>query len=409
MSNTLAVNTLLQNRYRIRRKLGQGGFGAVYLASDMRLNGRLVAVKENFDNSPEAQEQFQLEANVLAMLHHPNLPGVTDYFVEPVSKRQYLVMDYVQGDDLIVLVQNAGHLGEAQALEWLEQVCDALTYLHSRQPPVIHRDLKPTNIRIRSDQRAMLVDFGIAKLFAQGKDTAYGARGVSAGYSPLEQYGMGTTTARSDLYSLGATMYFMFTGLRPPEATERASQEQILKPPRHVNPTLALHLEQAILKAMALDMNARFETADELRRALRAPQASNNPKPFVKPPPNVQVQPAPQQPVSKPLKCHHCGAMNRSNAKVCQQCGKALKSAQNLAAIVPPPAPKPAANLAKPKAASSPEKIPPPPKPARVKKQPAPPAKPKQKKGKRSVWWYVIAFLIGLIVTAVILFVLIEL
>ena len=144
--------------------------GAVYQAQDTRLGNRAVAVKENFDASSEAQAQFQLEATTLASLIHPNLPRVNDHFIEP-SGKQYLVMDFVEGQDLQEMLDQRGRLGEAQARPWIEQVCEALEYLHGQNPPVIHRDLKPANIKITPSGRAMLVDFGIAKQYRAGQKT----------------------------------------------------------------------------------------------------------------------------------------------------------------------------------------------------------------------------------------------
>lgn len=397
MSHTLALNTLLVGRYRIQRKLGQGGFGAVYLAQDSRLSNRLVAAKENFDNSPEAQEQFKVEAVLLANLSHPGLPGVSDFFVEPSSGRQYLIMEYIEGDDLLAIVQRAGRLSEAQALPWIEQVCDALTYLHTRQPPIIHRDIKPPNIRIRSDQRAILVDFGIAKVFDPKKGTAMGARAVSAGYSPLEQYGNGTTDARSDVYGLGATMYFVFTGHAPPDATELAAQDKFLTPPRQINPQLSPHIENAILKAMHLDARQRHTSADELRRALRAPMAVNLPAPFVPPQPIVQAQPIPQ--ISDTVRCANCGKMNRTNARVCRHCGKSLRGGiQNLAAASPPQNVQ-AAHISPPKPISPPKGAPVPKKSGRGANQSPQKKSPPQKQASRvrKILQIVVFVLIGLV------------
>lgn len=389
MSHTLALDSVLQKRYRIRRKLGQGGFGAVYLAEDTRLNNHLVATKENFDNSPEAQTQFQIEAHLLANLQHANLPRVTDFFVESSSGRQYLIMDYVEGDDLLAIVQRVGRLSEAQALPWIEQVCGALAYLHSRQPPIIHRDIKPPNIRIRRDQRAILVDFGIAKIFDPKQGTAMGARAVSAGYSPLEQYGNAITDARSDVYALGATMYFVFTGHAPPEATELASQDKTLTPPRQINSQLAPHIENAILKAMQLDARQRHNSADELRRALRAPMAVSPPAPFVPPVPVVQPRPIPQ--ISDTVRCLHCGQMNRKAARVCRQCGRTLRGVQKLDAVSPHNLQ--ASHIAPPKPFSLPE-------PAPAPKKSAP-----QKRASRAkrILRMVVFVLLGLIALVVVL------
>src|SRR5581483_5738832 len=185
-----------------------GGMGAVYKAWDLRLSGHFVAVKENFETSQVAQSQFQTEAILLANLDHPMLPRVTDHFIEP-SGRQYLVMDYVEGQDLDQMVNGRGPVNESQAIVWMTQILNALEYLHTQPRPIIHRDIKPANIKIRPDGRAMLVDFGIAKVHTIGQQTVAGALAYSPGFSPLEQYGYGSTDARSDIYSVGATLYFI--------------------------------------------------------------------------------------------------------------------------------------------------------------------------------------------------------
>ncbi len=275
MVNLLTAGTIIQTRYQVLRMLGQGGFGAVYLAQDLRLAARKVAIKENFDNPPQSQMQFKVEADVLANLNHASLPRVMDYFIEP-SGRQYLVMDYVEGFDLETIVRQSARLSEQQALPWIEQVCDGLTYLHTHQPPIIHRDVKPANIRVRaSDGRAMLVDFGIAKIYDPTQKTVLGARAVSPGYSPLEQYGKGMTDARSDVYALEATMYFAFTGVQPPEATDLVSHVDQLQMPRALNPYLSQQIEQIIWKAMQLFAEARYPSVALLRQALRAPIQSS--------------------------------------------------------------------------------------------------------------------------------------
>ena len=215
----LATGTLLNRRYRIVRLLGQGGFGAVYRAWDLNLN-RPCAVKENTDVSLEAVRQFSREASLLANLSHPNLPRVTDHFSIP-GQGQYLVMDYIEGEDLREMVEKSFEpLPEEQVLPWIIQVCDALSYLHSLPQPIIHRDLKPANIRITPQGKAYLVDFGIAKIYDPQLHTTSGAKALSPGYSPPEQYGQGRTDARSDVYALGATLYTLLTSQRPPDSVD---------------------------------------------------------------------------------------------------------------------------------------------------------------------------------------------
>ena len=273
MISTLAPNMYLQNRYQIARLLGQGGMGAVYQALDLRLSGRVVAVKENFDNSPAAQAQFQTEAALLANLNHPALPRVTDYFIEP-SGRQYLVMDFIEGNDLEEIVTRQGRVVEARAVSWIVDVLDALEYLHTRQPPVIHRDIKPANIKITPQGKAILVDFGIAKVYDPTQRTRAGARAVTPGYAPTEQYGYGITDARTDIYAVGATFYFILTRQVPPEATDLAANLRALPPPSRFSVPINPQIERAILKAMAITPQQRFQSAREFRATLTAPVVS---------------------------------------------------------------------------------------------------------------------------------------
>jgi serine/threonine-protein kinase len=267
-ANTLRTNSILQQRYRVMRLLGQGGFGAVYQAQDMRLGNRFVAVKENFDASPEAQRQFAREAQMLANLNHANLPRVTDHFIEP-SGKQYLVMDFIEGRDVEEILKEQGVLQESQALRWFNQICDALEYLHRQNPPVIHRDIKPSNIRITPQGTVMLVDFGIAKQEQEGNQTIAAARAVTAGFSPPEQYGRGGTDARSDIYALGATLYHMLTGVMPPEATERISGHQFIAP-RQINSQISPGIERVIQQSLELAPRKRPQSISQLRQLLNS-------------------------------------------------------------------------------------------------------------------------------------------
>ena len=266
---TLNVGTTLNNRYRIVKLVGQGGFGAVYRAWDVNLKVP-VALKENADTGPDAQRQFEREAHLLANLRHANLPRVSDHFVLP-GQGQYLVMDFVEGKSLSdLLAERGGPLGEAEALPWIRQVADALEYLHTRTPPVIHRDIKPDNIIIGPDGRAMLVDFGISKEFAPGKGTTVGARAITPGYSPPEQYSAAGTDTRSDVYALGATLYTLLTGKEPPESVVLIGGA-LLPAPSALNPAISPAVESAILAAMNPDIGRRLSSAAALRQALDAP------------------------------------------------------------------------------------------------------------------------------------------
>ena len=273
---SLAVGEVLNIRYRIAALLGQGGMGAVYRAWDLNLK-MAVAVKENYDASADAQRQFEREATLLARLSHPNLPRVTDHFAVP-GRGQYLVMDYVEGESLESVLDRQATLPEEQAVAWTSQVCDALAYLHQQSPPVIHRDIKPANIRITHDGRAILVDFGISKLFEQGGRTTVGARAFTPGYSPPEQYGDGSTDTRSDLYALGATLYHLLTGRPPVESIKRLVGAAELPPPRQLNPAVSPGVERAVLAALALPTEQRFRDAAAFKAALAGgPVAAREP------------------------------------------------------------------------------------------------------------------------------------
>lgn len=265
---------LLQGVYRITRLLGSGGYGAVYLAEQLQLGGVLCAIKElqpdpkaTVQQVQQAAAQFQLEATLLASLNHPSLPRVTNFFTE--GSRYYLVMDYVEGETLEELLEgNHMPLPEAQVLAWADELCDVLTYLHTRKPsPVIHRDIKPANIKITPDGKLKLIDFGISKILAKGTGDA--ARAVSPPYSPFEQYGKGVSTdARSDIYALGVTLYQLLTNQLPPEAPDR--NNELTMSPRQWNPTISANTETVILKAIAEKTAERFQSAAAMKQELYA-------------------------------------------------------------------------------------------------------------------------------------------
>lgn len=274
---SLLQGQLLNNRYRIVRLIGQGGFGAVYRAWDTAIS-QPVAIKENLDTGHESQKQFYREASFLARLRHPNLPRVTDHFTIP-GQGQYLVMDFVEGQNLkeLLLTRNQP-LTEADALPWIEQIFDALAYLHTLDPPIIHRDIKPANIIITPDGKPMLVDFGVSKIYNPDTSTTVGAKAVTPGYSPPEQYGGGVTDARADIYAMGAMLYTMLTGQEPPESVQRMAGAVKMSAPRQVNAQITPTLEAAILKAMEVNTTQRFQNVDEFRRALYQPIATDLPK-----------------------------------------------------------------------------------------------------------------------------------
>lgn len=288
---TLNLGNVLTNRYRILELLGRGGFGAVYKAWDENFN-LPCAVKENLDTSPESQRQFKHSACILRTLRHPNLPQVIDHFIIP-GQGQYLVMDYVEGLNLgKLLQQRGGPLAEAEVLPWIGQICDALAYLHAHQPPVIHRDIKPQNIIISPAGEVMLVDFGISKTYDPGLPTTTGARAVTPGYSPPEQYGQGATDARSDLYALGATVYTLLTCQVPPASIDiLCGAVAPPQPANQVNRAVSGRASAAILKAMQPDRTGRFNSVAEFKTALGKPQATpSSTLPAVQP--NISQRPA---------------------------------------------------------------------------------------------------------------------
>ncbi len=258
---------VLQNRYRIDDELGRGGFGAVYRAWDVNLS-KPCAVKENLTTTPEAQRQFTREAKLLSNLSHPNLPRVTDYFILP-DEGQYLVMDFVEGEDLLSIMSKKEVIPVDQAVDWAMQVCSALDYLHNQNPAILHRDIKPANIRITSRGRAVLVDFGLVKVFDQHLKTTVGARAITPGYAPPEQYGQGKTDERTDIYALGATLYDLVTGHEPLESVARMAGEH-LETASRLNPAVPLVVSDVIERAMALEPAMRYQTAGEFWSALKA-------------------------------------------------------------------------------------------------------------------------------------------
>lgn len=276
----LKSGDVLRSRYRIKRIIGQGGMGSIYLADDLRLEGRQCALKEvEHDKSlpaelvQEARDQFLREATILARLDHPNLPKVSDYF--SVGPRDYLVMDFIPGKDLRTLMVEARQenrfLAESDVRSWAYQLADALTYLHNQKPTILHRDIKPSNLKLTPSGLLKLVDFGLVKLLAPGEITITVLQGQgTALYTPLEQYGgdSGHTDVRSDIYAFGATLYHLLTNEPPLDARERFLNPEHMVPPRQINPDITLHMERAILWAMGLHPDDRPETVEQFRESL---------------------------------------------------------------------------------------------------------------------------------------------
>ena len=263
---TLERGTLLHKRYRVVEILGQGGMGSVYRAVDENL-GVDVALKENLFTTDEYARQFRLEAVILANLRHPNLPRVSDHFVVG-EQGQYLVMDFIDGEDLRQRMERVGTISEEEAIMIGAAMCDALTYLHTRKPPILHRDIKPGNVKITPDGQIFLVDFGLAKVVQGSQATTTGARAMTPGYSPPEQYGTARTDPRTDIYSLGATLYASLTGIIPEDGLARAMDNAQLTPLRKRNSKVSRRLAAAIEQSMAIDPADRYQFAEEFKKAL---------------------------------------------------------------------------------------------------------------------------------------------
>ncbi|HEV7889382.1 MAG TPA: DUF4268 domain-containing protein [Pyrinomonadaceae bacterium] len=272
----LTPGTILQGRYRVVRQLARGGMGTVYEAVDERLDA-VVALKETSFDGDELRRQFEREARLLARLHHPALPRVSDHFGEGAG--QFLVMQFVEGSDLETLRRErpGGSFPVAEVLEWADQLLDALDYLHAQRPPVIHRDIKPQNLKLGARGRVMLLDFGLAKGYASRTSPDIpppSVRGGTLAYSSLEQLEGTGTDALSDLFSLGVTLYQLLTGVLPPAVMTRLNavhngQPDPLRPAHEVNPQVSPGVSAVLMRAMSVARGQRPASADAMRRELR--------------------------------------------------------------------------------------------------------------------------------------------
>jgi len=273
---TLSQGQVVHNRYRIARLLGQGGMGAVYRAWDLNLNIP-VALKEmlpepglDHHRLTQLRAQFQREAQVLASITHPSLPRVTDYF--EWEGRSYLVMDFVEGESLDQLIARQGRLPEAQVMNWAVQLLHALATCHAYR--IVHRDVKPQNIIIRPDGRAVLVDFGLVKLWDPSHpQTQRIVQGMgTAEYASPEHFYLNRlhTEPRSDLYSLGATLYHALAGCEPPSALDRWAGTTSPPSLRGTGANVHPQVERIIFRAMELDQAQRFPGAQEMLAELQA-------------------------------------------------------------------------------------------------------------------------------------------
>lgn len=294
-TDVLPAGTVVHERYKVVSVVGRGGLGTVYYVTDV-LFGRnnAYALKELIDQSRSARRQFEQESQWLQALDHNHIPKVREYF--EWEQRLYLVMDFVDGENLEQKLVRAGGmpLPEQQVVNWILPICDALQYLHSRIPPILHRDVKPANIIVTPGNHPVLVDLGIAKEHLPGANqtATFVRKAGTEGYAPPEQYSTaGKTGPWSDVYALGATLYQLLTGRMPPTAVERVALDARLVHPREINVLVSEPVDNAIYKALAVRPNDRFQTVAEFARALRDPASQHEVSRPASPPRPVSSQP----------------------------------------------------------------------------------------------------------------------
>jgi tRNA A-37 threonylcarbamoyl transferase component Bud32 len=266
----IETGTLLQDRYLIKSQIGIGGMGAVYLAIDQRFESH-VAIKETFYKDEELAEAFEREARLLNSLHHPVLPHVSDYFTE--KNGHFLVMQFIEGEDLSEIIKREGAFPLKDVVRWTDDLLDALDYLHSQNPPIIHRDIKPQNLKLTPRGNIILLDFGLAKLVSPAASGAISVFGYSRTYSPLEQIQGTGTDARSDIFSLGATAFHLLTGKPPIDVLSRAAEIVAGNPDpldsrSEINKDIPENLWEVLRTALSLNAAGRFVSAKAMRQAL---------------------------------------------------------------------------------------------------------------------------------------------
>lgn len=259
----LEIGSLVDGKYKILNKVGQGGMSVVYLAMNEKAN-KQWAVKEvrkdGIKDFEVVKQGLVAETDILKRLSHPNLPSIID--VIDTDESFIIIMDYIQGNSLNKALEEFGAQPQENVISWAKQLCDVLGYLHSRTPPIIYRDMKPANIMLKPDGNVTLIDFGTAREYKE-KNLADTTCLGTVGYAAPEQFGgMGQTDARTDIYCLGATLYHLVTGKNPCEPPYE------IKPIREVNPALSSGLERIILKCTQRDPNDRYQSAAELMYAL---------------------------------------------------------------------------------------------------------------------------------------------
>lgn len=343
----LDEGTLLNKRYEIIRRIGGGGMGAVYLASDRNLGGVMRAVKEMIQayvddtQHEKAVEDFRREALLLSSLEHPAIPTIYDYFIDNEENRFYLVMKYISGGDLAARFRSSpsGKIDEQTMTEWAIQIADVLDYLHNHEPPIVYRDLKPSNLMIDGKTgRVMLVDFGIARWVNKEEkgNTAVG----TMGYAPSEQYA-GNSEPRSDIYALGATMFHLLTGSDPQNNPLLIFDFTKNQRPRQINPNLSVEMERILMKAVEYNANMRYSSANEMRNVLLdhleriragkltfvAPEAESSQAPTA-----LQSQPIALKSAVGTAFCGFCGERIAANDMFCAYCGTRQPEADRIQA-----------------------------------------------------------------------------
>ncbi len=272
----LSEGTVLYGRYEIVRKIGGGGMGAVYLASDANLGGVLRAVKEMVQSHIEDDQQekaiadFKRESMILSTLDHQSIPTIFDYFYDEAEGRFYLVMKYISGGDLSSRLRATpeGKVDEKTVVDWAIQITEVLEYLHNQPSTIVYRDLKPSNIMIDGNTgKVMLIDFGIARSISQKEEKGVTAVGTM-GYAPPELFS-GNVEPRSDIYSLGSTMFHLLTGADPQSNPLLIFDFQKNPRPRQINPRLSDQIERILMKSVEYNADSRYRTAGEFRSVLQ--------------------------------------------------------------------------------------------------------------------------------------------
>lgn len=327
--NMLSRGTVLQNRYRIIKRLGKGGMGVVYLAGDNRFSNRFCVVKEmmefhfsDFDRQ-KAILRFNQEADLLASISHSNIPQVYDRFSE--GSRHYLVMEYISGLDFKDLLKeymalNNNPIPEGKGLIYLMQLCSTLSYLHSHNPIILHRDIKPSNILLTFDGRAKLIDFGIARTI---QTNTQGTSVGTQGYAAPEQY-RGTADSRADIYSLGATMHHLLTGRDPQKETPFD-----FPPASSLNKSISPGISDVLVWMLQIDVNKRAQHIQDVsgkikemypdieQQLINYPSADDSIMSIVAR--KIGIKESENEPKAF---CSQCGFEIRFNSRFCPQCGK---------------------------------------------------------------------------------------